>query len=130
MSFAAREGPLLVVHPPAQLSDVIVDTVLAELEAHLQCGDPYVLVFDLSTTGMPTPTQRRKLAEHMTTHEAAIRQRVMGLAIVAPNAVVRGIVTALFWLATPPIQHCLCASRSEASAWAQQLLPRRTRLRS
>lgn len=124
MSYATRDGSLLVVHPPALLNDLVVSDVLADLETHLRRGEPYVLVFDLTTAGMPTPMQRRRLAEHMASHEGAIRHCVMGLAIVAPHAIVRGMVTALFWLAPPPIPHCMCGSLSEAGAWARQVLPR------
>jgi hypothetical protein len=123
MRFAARDGDFVVVTPPAQLTDALVDALLSELAEHLLRGEPYVLLFDLSATGLPNATQRRKLAEHMATHEAIIRNVVRGIAIVAPNPLVRGMVTALFWVVPPPIASHMCGSHAEALEWARGVMP-------
>jgi hypothetical protein len=122
MRFASREGQLLFVTPPAQLSTAIVDEILAGLVQQLTRGEPYGLVFDLSVSGIPNAMQRQRLANHMTDHAEAIRHTVRGLAVVAPHPLVRGIVTALFWVAAPPIAHNLFTSRAEATAWAKDRL--------
>jgi len=119
MRFTARDGDFVVVTPPAQLTDALLDGLLSELVEHLLRGQPYVLLFDLSTTAIPTAIQRRKLAEHMATYKATIEDVVRGIAIVAPNALVRGMVTALFWLVPPPIASHMCGTRAEASEWAR-----------
>jgi hypothetical protein len=123
MRFALRDGDFVVVTPPAQLTDALVDALLAELAEHLMRGEPYVLLFDLSTTRVPNAIQRRKLAEHMATHEATIRSLVRGLAIVAPNALVRGMVTAMFWIVPPPVASHMCGSHAEAIEWARGVMP-------
>jgi len=123
MRFAPREGDLVIVTPPAQLSDVIVDTLLAELTAHLSRGEPYVLLFNLSSAGVPNAIQRRKLAEHMATHDVSVRRVVRGLAIVAPSPLIRGMVTAMFWIVAPPIPYQMCGTLAEARTWAQGIMP-------
>jgi hypothetical protein len=124
MRFAVRDGDFVVVTPPAKLTDALVDTLLSELTEHLMRGEPYVLLFDLSTTAVPNAFQRRKLAEHMATHDATIRNLVRGLAIVAPNPLVRGMVTAMFWIVPPPVPSHMCGSHAEAIAWARGVMPR------
>lgn len=123
MRFAAREGSFVVVRPPAQLTDALVDAVIAELTEHLLRGEPYVLLFDLSTTGLLTAVQRKKLAEHMSTHDGVIRKVVRGIAIIAPNPLIRGMVTAMFWLVPPPIPCHMCGSQADACTWAESVMP-------
>ncbi len=126
MRFASHDGQFLVVKPPALLSDAIVDEILAGLVRQLAQRERYVLVFDLSVTGIPNATQRAKLANHVKKQADAIRRNVVALAIVAPSPLVRGIVTALFWVAAPPTPHEIFASQAEAIAWAETKLESRS----
>jgi hypothetical protein len=108
--------------PPAVLSDALVDSVLAELTVQLWSPEPYVLLFDLSLTGMPTPVQRQKLVSHMQDNAARIRANVLSLGVVQSSAVARGLMTALFWLAPPGVPHRLFETRDEAAAWGASVL--------
>jgi hypothetical protein len=80
-------------------------------------------VFDMSHAGVPTALQRKRLVAHMTDQAPNIRRVVRGLGVVAPSALLRGAVTALFWLAPPLVPHRLFETRGEAIDWAESLAP-------
>jgi hypothetical protein len=93
--------------------------LLAELVGHLERGQSYALVFDMTNTETPSAMQRRKLSEHMLTHQDRIQRCVRCLAVVAPSPIQRGITTAVFWLSPPPIEWRIFDLLDEATKWAQ-----------
>ena len=121
MSCVERKGGIVWALPPAKASDEEIDGVLADLVHELGRGRPYVLVFDLTLATIPNAAQRRKLAAHMHEHEARIRSRVRGVGVVVSSAPMRGAITAIFWMAAPPIPHRVFQSRSLAVEWASSL---------
>jgi hypothetical protein len=121
MSFVERRGRIVWAVPPSRLSDPEIDGILADLEGHLAIGVPYVLLFDLTRAGMPNAVQRRRLANHVRDHSMAIRRSVRGLGVLLTSPVVRGMVTAIFWVAPPPVPYRLFSTRAEAVAWAESL---------
>jgi hypothetical protein len=123
-----RKGAIVWAVPPTHATNDEVDRVLAQLAAELRVGVPYVLIFDLTRSALPTAVQRRKLTAHMRDNAEKIRRWVRGIGIVCPNPLMRGAVTAIFWVAPPPVPHHLFATCKEASDWADSLIkaaPRR-----
>jgi hypothetical protein len=123
-----RKGGIVWAVPPTQATNDEVDHVLADLSAELRVGAPYVLVFDLTRSALPNAVQRRKLTAHMRDNDEKIRRWVRGIGVVCPNPLMRGVVTAIFWVAPPPVPHHLFATCEEASDWADSLIkaaPRR-----
>jgi hypothetical protein len=55
----------------------------------------------MSIKSFPTSAQRRLIADLSREHESRSRRWCVGGATVLPNAVARGVVTALTWLAPP-----------------------------
>jgi hypothetical protein len=83
-------------------------------------------VVDLAGIIKATATQRRLFSEHLgrfEPHDIAYNQ---GSALVAPNAVVRGVVTAVFWLRAPCFPTECFSTHEEALAWASARLARGT----
>lgn len=113
------DGDVVTVKPPRELTDEAVSTVLWTLEARLAEGSPYAIVFDMSEAGTPNAIQRQMLATHMRKNKASIGRAVRAIAMVAPSALVRGVLTAIFWLEAPPVSHQVFATAAEATAWAR-----------
>jgi len=120
MTHLCDEGPVVIVTPPPRLNDEIVSSILRDLERCLMRGSPYVLVFDLSHGGTPNPVQRASMASHMRKNRPRIERSVLAIAVVAPSPLVRGVLTAIFWVEPPPVAHQVFASASEARAWAHE----------
>jgi hypothetical protein len=118
MSYVQRRGEIVWAVPPSTLSDEDIDQVIAELEAHLAGGIPYVLLFDLTGTGTPTALQRQKLTRHVRENTTRIRRWVRGVGVILTSPVARGVVTALFWVSPLPVPHRIFSARAAATDWA------------
>lgn len=118
MNFVQRHGRIVWVVPPSKLSDPDLDSILEALRGHLALAIPYVLIFDLTRAGLPNALQRQRLSSHVRDHSEAIRRSVRGIGVLLTSPVVRGMVTAIFWVAPPPVPHRLFSARAEAIAWA------------
>ena len=114
-----KDGVVVFVKPPVPMSDPGVDRMLAELVGHLERGQPYALVFDLTNAEMPSALQRRKLSDHMLANQQTIQQCVRGMAVVTSSTVLRGITTAVFWVSPPPFEWRVFDLLDEATTWAK-----------
>jgi hypothetical protein len=119
MKYTRREEHVVIAVPPSPITDQQLERLLAELVGHLRKREPYALVFDLSAAPAPTAVQRRMLGDHMRTHDGAIRDYVRGLAVVTPATWMRGLITAVFWLAPPPVEYRFCDDVAAALTWAR-----------
>jgi|SRR5271166_1885741 len=122
VSYVERRGPIVWAVPPPELSDEAIDAILSALEEHLARATPYVLLFDLTHAGMPNALQRQKLAAHIRDNTPRIKHCVRGVGVILRSTLVRGVVTAVFWIAPPPVPHHLFTSRAEAIRWAESLV--------
>lgn len=81
-------------------------------------SQPGVLVYDAGSdsAGRPDARSRRLTAAWMEQHEALLQQRCAGVDFAFPNAVSRGVLTAIFWLRAPPFPtgvHTSCRAAVE-----------------
>jgi hypothetical protein len=113
------EGPIVTVTPPSELTDEAVASILQGLDGCLARGAPYVLIFDLSHSGIPNAVQRATLAAHIRKNKSRSERWVWAMAMVAPSPIVRGMLTAIFWLEPLPVTHQVFATLSEARSWAR-----------
>lgn len=79
---------------------------------------PVSWVVDLTNLKAVSASQRRLFAEHLARFEPHDVAYNRGSAIVVPNAFLRGIMTAVFWVTTPKFPHRAFESAEEARAWA------------
>jgi hypothetical protein len=123
MKSVERKGAIVWAVPDGTVAPgEEVESVLADLTVELKRGMPYVLLFDLTRAAIPSALQRQKLAAHMQDNAARIRRWVLGIGIIYPNALTRGVVTAIFWIAPPPVPYRFFATRVEAAEWAGSLV--------
>jgi hypothetical protein len=116
------QWPLAWVRLPPFVEDSAVDELLDELNHLLEQPEPYVLLFDLSDVKAPKTSQRLKLAQHMLEQKKRIVEHVKGLAIIAPSAITRGFVHAVFWIYRPPTTFRMFHDEASATEWARGLL--------
>lgn len=109
-----RFFPLVVNTIPERLDADHLPAFFAKTEAILKRREPYVTLSDVTRTReLPTAVVRRALADWSTRHDAAMKQFAMGTAIVIESAMIRGGLTALFWLAPPPYPQQVVATIGE-----------------
>ena len=115
--------PLVVARFRGPATDAEVDAYLARLERPLIRGESYVAIIDGTHAAPGTPVQRRAMAEWMRSRAKLIQTHVLGAAIVAPSSLIRGALTAIFWIQPLPCPHRITSTMEEAERWALGQLP-------
>lgn len=111
--------PVYVLAFPRVLTDAELDACCIARERWAQKASfPVSWVVDLSDIETITAKQRRTMGEHLARFEPHDLRHNRGSAIVVPNAFLRGIVTAVFWIRQPRFPHQSFATRAEALRWA------------
>lgn len=122
----STRAPLYVWTFPEEATDDELEASCRAREAWAaRVSYPVAWVVDLSRTKKVTAAQRRVVGAHLKHFSECDRLYNQGSAIVVPNPLVRGVVTAVFWLSPPDFPHRLFASRPEAEQWATERLAAR-----
>lgn len=106
------------------------DATDEELRASLQAREdwavrvryPMAWVIDLSNVTKAPATQRKALAEHLKRFGELSAPWYAGSALIVPRPWLRGVVTAVTWLAPPKFPHQLFSEPIEAQRWARKQL--------
>jgi hypothetical protein len=115
----SSRAPVYVITFPVSATDEMVQSFATAREAWAQhCKSPVAWVVDLSAIREAPASQRRLFAEHLARFEPHDIAYNCGSALVVPNALVRGIVTAIFWIKAPKFPHQLFQKREDAVVWA------------
>jgi hypothetical protein len=113
---------------PDRATDAEVAGALDYLVEILRLTPPETKTFSLSdislVTEPPPPNQRRMIAGFIANNETLLRRTIAGGAIVAPSPLVRGAVTAIYWVRPSPVPTTVFATREEALAQGIQVLER------
>ena len=83
---------------------------------------PVAWVVDLSRIRTVTARQRQIFGAHLGRMERHNLAYNRGASLIVPSAVLRGMVTAAFWLRPPRFPHRMFASRAEGLRWAAEQL--------
>ena len=114
--------PAVVTHvPPGDHTD---EEIHASMDDYLRIvrarKQPFVTITDLTRgTGM-SPKQRRIITDFMQKHEDELAVHCRGAAMVFQSAVMRGMLTAIFWIAKPRWETRVFATLDEAGSWAHE----------
>lgn len=116
----SSRAPVYVLTFPETISDADLESCCEARERWAkQARFPVSWVVDLSRLDGVTAKQRRMMGDHLARFEPHDLAHNRGSAIVVPNAFLRGIVTAVFWLRPPRFPHQSFATRAEAMRWAE-----------
>ncbi len=115
-------APLLRVTFAGTLDDDAFNAYLAEYRAFLGRGMRYAIVIDASTSGVPSPAQRRLLADSIRDDRPRLRAQCVGGAFVISSTLVRGALTAVLWLQPLPFEYVLVKDVDAAERWCRERL--------
>ncbi len=114
--------PLRVLVQVSETTDdnlrAYLDEQLAEMRANRARGVRNVVVIDASLGTRPTPHQRKLQADWINDHRELLGASCLGIAFVIPSPLVRGALTAIFWVAQMPIPHTVHGTVGQALDWA------------
>lgn len=118
-----KDGRLVTVTFDGGVTDEELQAMLDRLKELVQ--DPVLrpaFVFDVSAGVVPPARQRQMMGQWLRRYQASIGRNCEAAAYVLPNAGLRGMLTAILWIAPHPIPHRVCASAFEGRAWARARL--------
>lgn len=108
---------------PDGATDEELDQCLRAREVWGEKANYYVSwVIDLSAIAKAPAKQRKMFGEHLKRFEPHNVQWNTGSAIIVPNAWLRGLVTAVFWISPPKFPTKLFSESREAEKWAKSQL--------
>jgi hypothetical protein len=114
------DWPIIVTEfPEGRVSDAALQGMLGHLEALMHLAEKHherlYFVTDLTKMRYLTPASQRKLTGEWVERTTPLAKRTSaGAAQVTPSAILRGIITAVFWLHPSPTQSVFVATRNEA----------------
>ncbi|MFW5875184.1 MAG: hypothetical protein ACOCXM_00475 [Myxococcota bacterium] len=118
-----REAPVYVVTYPDERSDDQVREAHAAIERiYRETDEPVAWVVDASRMRWSPATQRRIVAEHEKRVRPFAERWASGLALVITNDFVRGLFTAVTWMAPLKYPYKMFADRTSAIGWARAQL--------
>lgn len=117
-----RRWPLAVVTFVGTYSEDQFDLYLSEMDKVVARAGRRVLIYDATECGMVAASQRRKQADWMKKHAPSIRGNTAGIVFVLPSALLRGALTAIFWIHPLESPHAIVKDMAEAEARAREWL--------
>jgi len=118
-----RFWPIMVleVHDALTMEDLAaLDGVYAAAFAR---SERFVAWSDLrGLKEVPGPLERRRTAEWLRQIEPQMRESCLGSCNLVSSPIIRGVMTALYWIFTPPVPQAFPAREAEALAWCQERL--------
>mgnify|MGYP001213541454 CR=1 FL=1 len=125
---ATVDWPIVLTEfPEKRVPDATLQSALAYLEWLMtdakKSSEKLFFITDLTAMREITPANQRQFtAEWMKRNTALSRDISVGGATVTPSSILRGIITALFWLQQPPTPSFSTATRHEAMLKGIELL--------
>ncbi len=120
------QWPVTVVTPEGLVSTEELNTFFAAYADMLKRKrDVYALIVDLRRASDMPAAQRKVLTDFMKKQEAVAGMRCAGTALVFESALMRAVLTAIFWVKNPPQEVRVFGNVHEAMEWAPQALARK-----
>jgi len=105
------------------VSDEILEGHFRAMEAWAANNtEPVGFLVTLAAVLEMSAAQRRRFADFQVRMQEHDRRLTVGVALCAPNAIVRGFVTAVYWLKSPVYPHRFVQSRAEGLQWLREQL--------
>lgn len=109
--------PLLRIVYLGEYTDTELAQFLSELEAVLTLPGRKVGLIDLSKAVVSSATQRQQHGEWIARHEQQLRAQFSAAALVCDNPLIRGGITAVFWIRPLPLPSHVAANVQQAEHW-------------
>lgn len=119
----SSRAPIFEVRFPPNVTDAeLLDYFTACETWSKSVTSPVGWVIDLSNVVGVTAKQRALFAEYQERQTAFDRRYTRAAGLVVANSVVRGFVTAVYWLKPPVYQYDIFGRREEALRWVARAL--------
>lgn len=114
--------PIVRMRAHGPTSDEDLDERIAFMDRQLARGHEFALVFDTRRSNLLGAAHRRRWADWVARNEQAMRDRLVGGAILVSSPAGRGVFTAIFWMWKPPVPVVFVNTDEEAEAVVRRQL--------
>ena len=119
-------APLYVMRFPSQTTDQELRGLIEAREHWArECRHTHAWLVDLSAVEKVPASQRRMFGEHLREMRPCDIRYNAGSGIVVGSPIVRGILTAVFWITPPEFPHSVHKYVDDARDWCRAQLARR-----
>lgn len=119
----SSRAPLYQVTFPARAEDETLNAYFKAIEAwSTRAQHSVAWVMNLTQVRAVPASQRAATAAYMRRMEAYDKLHTRATAFVISNAVIRGVLTAIFWVTPPVFPREVFAEHPAAAAWAREKL--------
>lgn len=112
-----QDLPLLRLTYVGEYSDYELSRFLGEVETVLTLPGRKAGLIDLTRATAGSAKQRQTQGEWIALHEKTLQRDFAAAAIVTDSALIRGTVTAVFWIRPLPLPTHVAATVAKAEAW-------------
>jgi hypothetical protein len=124
--FMAWDGRVAFTYMDERVTEASFGRYLTALARDIDQAAPSQrrgVLYDTPTPGSATAPRRRLLGEILDQRKEKLREITAGYVMVTPSTVVRGVLTAVFWLAPPPYENKVVATTNEGFRWLAERCP-------
>jgi hypothetical protein len=114
--------PLLALSYVDAYTDSELVQFLVDLEAVLQEPGQKACLIDLRRAQPGSAKQRQMQGQWISDNEAVLQRDFVATALVADSAIIRGTITAVFWIRPLPMPSQVVATVEAAMAWLEPYL--------
>lgn len=109
--------PLISYTAPAEVSDDEMREVMRESATLRALGQLHALLLDVRATSSLTPVQRKMITDSMGENPEMQREITAGVALVFSSPILRGILTAIYWVRPAVVPTRVFATPDAAATW-------------
>jgi hypothetical protein len=120
--FDDSRWPVVICEMVGVSTDAEIDEFIRTVAQALSRRVPHYVIIDARRGESMSSKHRRQIADWVTRNQPELRAHRVGLALVAESALIRGALTAIYWLHAPPYPTKVFARIEEAEAWGHELL--------
>ncbi len=118
VEYDTTHWPLAVLVLPEDVSEIDIPRLARSLDAIFARGQRFVSITDATAVAkLPGAKARGDLGGWTKTIEPLSKRYLAANALVVPNAVARGVLTAIQWIAPPVVPTIVCATLAEGGAF-------------
>jgi hypothetical protein len=113
-------GNVMIVYQGEHLSEETFERHTKELERAIDLRKPGARVgvlYHLPTGRGANAKQRKRSADLLESRRAILAKSTAGFALVTPSPIVRGLLRAIFWMASPPYPYEIVSTLHEGFAY-------------
>lgn len=120
--FDIEQLPLVYIAYPEPFSSDDWDEMIAQFDRLLDAQRPFGWINDARTAYLPNARNRSALGAHHKRRADDYRRWAKGAATVSQSTLVRGVITAIQWIAPTPFPHQTVATTLDGERYVRKML--------